>query len=182
MLHRARRVAYGSVTLAAGFSVAAWSASSLVDPKNLIEHPFRMALIDASPTVEAPLSGLDGTPPGGTWTLPLTGPFYANGIALTGVSFTRIDGIGDTRGARSFDVVVTLQGWPPDSGKTARVELEIVEGASKRSLARFMDVPIRVGEITSFSRRISMTERDFDAFFGLGKRPTLRVTSVSRPS
>ena len=178
MSERTPRSTFRSLALVACLVGAPASAQSL--PKYLEDRPFRLALIDAPMTVEAPLSGLPNTPPGGTWLMPLTGAFYCDGLALVGVTFTRIDTLGDASALHSFNVVVTLRAWPQADDQVTHLDFVVADGRHEMRLARFTDVPVRAGEITSFSKKISINAHDFDPFFAFGKHPMLRVTRTSR--
>jgi hypothetical protein len=180
MFEGTRRSTFRSAALVACLVGVAASAQAL--PKYLEDRPFRLALVDSPMTVEAPLSGLPNTTPGGTWTMPLTGAFYGDGLALVGVTFTRIDTLGDAAAFHSFDVVVTLRAWSQADDQVMHLDFVVADGENEMSLARFRDVPVRAGKITSFSQTISINAYDFDSWFAFGKTPMLRVRRTSRSS
>jgi len=181
MFERTRRSTFRFAGLAASLFVAVSSASGQARSPILGEDGSRLALIDAPMTVEALLSGLVFTTPGGTWTMPLTGAFYADGLALVGVTFTRMDEFGDASAFHSFDVVVTLRAWPRADDQVTHLDFVVFDGKNEISLVRFTDVPVRAG-VTKFSRTISINAYDFDTYFAFGKTPMLRVTRASRSS
>jgi hypothetical protein len=156
------------------------SASAQALPPVLGDRGFRLSLVDAPMTIEAPFSDFAATPPGEIWKMPLSGAFYCDGLALVSVSLKRSAEPGTESTVPALDVVVEMKAWPQIDDKVTDLELVVAAGPRQLSLGRLTDIRVRPGETKSFARTFSLDAHEFDSFFAFGSAPTLRVTRTTR--
>ena len=127
-------------------------------------------------TVEADLGGFGDTLPGGTWRMPASGGIASDGVALEGVSLTQSTKPEFGSNVHTFDVVVDLRA---SDNVVTDLEFVVVDGERSLRLGAFTDIIIRCQAI-SVSRKFSISDHDFMAFFAAGRTPTLRVKRTTR--
>ena len=165
-----------STVFIATVSMAAWA-----QPLQWFgDSRLRLALIDEPMTVEAPFENFAGTPSGETWKMPLTGGFYCDGLALEGVSFTRLPEDAPASVFLQFDVVVHLRAWSQADDKITDLEFLAIDGERELRLGTIPGIRVTAGESTSFSQTFSLSAYDFESFFGDVGSPVLRVTRSAR--
>lgn len=141
-------------------------------------HAFDAGFLRDSKTimVQTDLGAFRGTLPGGTWRMNPGGPAW-DGIALEGVSFTQNPEAETGANFHTFHVEVALRAW---GSVVTDLEFIAIDGERSLSLGTLPAITVHC-EATSVTGKLSITDRDFVAFFAGEKAPMLRVRRTTRP-
>jgi hypothetical protein len=126
-------------------------------------------------TIKGDLGEFGDMLPGGTWRMPLSGGIAFDGLALEGISFTRITESGSGSKFFTFEVVVDLRA---SDNLSSDLEFVAVDGDRRLRLGSIEGVKVQCRAI-NVSRTFSIATSDFVSFFAAGQVPRLWVVRTT---
>jgi hypothetical protein len=126
-------------------------------------------------TLKADLGEFGDMLPGGTWRMPLSGGIAFDGLAVEGVSFTRITEPGSGSKVFTFEVVVDLRA---SDNLSSDFEFVAVDGDRRLRLGGLTDIRVQC-QAMSVTRTFSIATSDFVSFFAAGQVPRLWVVRTT---